>query len=215
MGEHHYSNLIVAAFAAFGGAFCAYLLTGYVMTENSWCISGNDHCVREWVAALSGWAAATAAGGTIFFLHRQLAEQTRQTNFLLGDAPPTMDVTFDLNDREVIVVRIVNWNRRSILLIPIEVDGLGDAVFGLFGSGPIEFDNRVRWLPGWESRNCPPASLQIRLIACKNGERIQWPTETLVRVGIHINDSRPQRITLESRLFPEITVFPKFNPSTH
>lgn len=119
MGEHHYSTAILAAFGGFAGGFCVYLLTGYVMTDSAWCIVGEDHCVREWVSALSGWAATVAAAITIYFLFRQNEEQKRQTEFLLGDAMPSVDAIQHIKRRVEIVIRIVNWNRR-----PIIVDGL-------------------------------------------------------------------------------------------
>lgn len=34
----------------------------------------NEHCLREWVSALSGWAAVAAAVPTVFFLSRQVTD---------------------------------------------------------------------------------------------------------------------------------------------
>lgn len=68
MGEHRlifWLNVIIGPLL---GGFAAYWVAASVLAEYSWCIAGEEHCVREWVAALSGWAAAFAAGATILFL---------------------------------------------------------------------------------------------------------------------------------------------------
>jgi hypothetical protein len=63
---------------------------------------------REWISAASGYFATLAAAGTVYFLCQQNIEQKRQTAFMLGDAPPTVDITRDLEDPEQVVVRLVN-----------------------------------------------------------------------------------------------------------
>lgn len=81
-------------------------------------------CAREWVGATSGWAATIAGVATIFLLYRQNAGQKKQTDFLLGEARPTIDALQHLHRSEDVVIRIVNWNRRPIVLKTIRVPGL-------------------------------------------------------------------------------------------
>jgi hypothetical protein len=54
--------------------------------RNPFCAAtGDEHCFREWIAALSGWAAVAAAVPTIFFLLRQVkdADRHQRTGFAI------------------------------------------------------------------------------------------------------------------------------------
>lgn len=167
---------IVAAWGGFLAVMFIMLFTGTALTEWSWCIAGEDHCVREWVAALSGWAAAVAAGVTVYGLYEQIREQRKQTEFVVGDAAPTADLLSDQDDNQAIHLRIVNWNRRSILIegfyctdnpyhpvaMKVKVDGekldhqkwATDAGFDI--AKPIIVD-------GWEDRNKAPHFAKIEV----------------------------------------------------
>lgn len=49
------------------------------------CASGPDeHCLREWMSALGGWAAVGAAIPTVFFLSRQIASADRHHKEAMG-----------------------------------------------------------------------------------------------------------------------------------
>lgn len=177
MGDHHYSNAILAAFGGFAGGLCAYLLTGYVVTESAWCIAGEDHCLRDWIAALSGWVAAAAAFTTIGYLARQASEARRQTEFIVGDALPSVSfidtpVAERLNglyNR----IRITNWNRNPILVTRIEADNDTDAdEIRMEAAAPsylMPFDNEhlEKYPPitlGWVDRSKPPPSYDIDVV---------------------------------------------------
>lgn len=147
--------------------------------------------VRDWLAALSGWVAAAVAGFTILPLYRQLRHQQRQTDFQLGDALPTIDVTPDLDDSDVMVVRLVNWNRRGMI-----VHKLGTNIGKSLGLHEVKLDGTVvdlknmRWpipLRGWENRSVGPHTVQLKIFA-DAGEEIlrEWPSDAKVILGIQI-----------------------------
>lgn len=53
--------------------------------REAFCGEDTEHCFREWVSALGGWAAVAAAVPTIFYLSRQVkdAEKHQRTNFAI------------------------------------------------------------------------------------------------------------------------------------
>lgn len=68
----------------FGWICAAGLLLGFVVyllwsgPGRAWlCSAGDAECARDWIAALSGWAAIVAAVPTVFFLQRQIADANR------------------------------------------------------------------------------------------------------------------------------------------
>ncbi|MBD9372787.1 hypothetical protein IB238_09160 [Rhizobium sp. ARZ01] len=75
-----------------------------------------EHCLREWMAALSGWVGFTAAAIGTWFVFGQLKEQRRQTAFMLGDGKPTMEVYRSSGRKTSGILRVVNWNRRTTVI---------------------------------------------------------------------------------------------------
>lgn len=68
----------------FGWICAAALILGFVVyllwsgPGRAWLCSAEDsECARDWIAALSGWAAIVAAVPTVFFLQRQIADANR------------------------------------------------------------------------------------------------------------------------------------------
>lgn len=172
---------------------------------------GSVECFRTWFGASAGYLAAVAAGATLFALFAQVREQRKQTDFLVGDALPTMDVSYDLSDPEQLVIRIANWNRRGMLLIMLNVDGLDGASWGLMETklgdnvvkDPDDFA-RSRYLRGWENRSGPPAVMQFKIAASRENKMVRnWPKTTVVRCGVHLISERPRRVTLTGYLHPE------------
>ncbi|MGN7734395.1 hypothetical protein [Ensifer sp. 22564] len=163
----------------------------------------NNCNVQGWLSATSGWAGFIAAGIAVALTWRQLSQQQKQTDFMLGDAPPTMDVTPDLDDPTEMVVRIVNWNRRAIFIKSVRLN-VGNAM------GVMEFKldgnelslAQVKWpfpLRGWEDRNnTGPHALQMKISASDGKELIRaWPENARVAVDIQMLDTkhRMQRLT--------------------
>lgn len=86
-------------------------------SEISLCEGAN--CFREWVAALSGWAALGAAIVTLSIMREQVEDQRRQTDYIVGNMPP--ELTAEPRSREdeqqffqTIQITIINRNRRSV-----------------------------------------------------------------------------------------------------
>ena len=112
---------LALAWGAFLGAFTFLAITDFALVTNAtWCGNADMHCLREWVGALSGWAAAVAAGITILALYDQLREQRKQTDFVLGEALPTFDAYSE--GFVDVYLRVVNWNRRTFLIDKIVCD---------------------------------------------------------------------------------------------
>ncbi|MDQ0314833.1 hypothetical protein [Amorphus orientalis] len=142
----------------------------------------------EAVGALSGWAAGlgafVAALLTLRPLLGQLHEARRQTDYIVGDSYPTLDlfVDQDLLATNVLNVRITNWNRRSIIISDFRIHKpqcsfrIIDAEtrnrpkdakpVGLSRSkkhaGKIDFYGGIR-LAGWENRSEMPARFRMKI----------------------------------------------------
>ncbi|UHS60594.1 hypothetical protein HRR99_03190 [Agrobacterium vaccinii] len=160
--------------------------------------SADESCFREWVGALSGWAAAVAAGITIVSLRQQAEAARKQTDFQLGDAPPSLDAVQHAEDNRRVVIRIRNWNRRSMILrriALIEPSEL-DATLYLFfnpekhpdfarrfgnlnptGSTAIAFDPAIL-IEGWVKRESEPSMLKFSIAVhiTRNPQVYGWDT---------------------------------------
>ncbi len=133
---------------------------------------GEGNCFREWVGAMSGWAAAAAAALTIGVLVRQVQAQQAQTDFTLGDAEPTFDAVQHVRSDSKVVIRIVNWNRRSLVLREIEFLHPFNmiAVLSLNGNqrdyaAPKLELSPVRIVEGWLNQNNAPPTDELRFVA--------------------------------------------------
>ena len=67
--------------------FICYL---FASTSSEVSLCNGENCLREWVAALSGWAALGAAIVTLNVLREQVEDQRRQTDYIIGNMPPEM-----------------------------------------------------------------------------------------------------------------------------
>ncbi|WP_311273512.1 MULTISPECIES: hypothetical protein [unclassified Rhizobium] len=91
------------------------IIVGNPIGQETFC-SETQNCLVTWVGALSGWAAALAAATTIGSLVRQATAAQKQADFQLGDADPTFDAVQHGEQRTSVVLRIRNWNRRSMII---------------------------------------------------------------------------------------------------
>lgn len=163
--------------------------------------------VRDWLAALSGWVAAIVAGIPIVLLYKQLRHQQRQTDFQLGDAVPTIDVTPDLDLSDVMVVRVVNWNRRGLI-----VHKIGANPGGTLGLNEIKLDGTVvalknlRWpiaLRGWEDRSQGPHTLQFKIYADAGDSSFRkWPADARVLLNIQLLGDTHKLSQLSAAVYP-------------
>lgn len=181
------------------GAFITHILIQYFGGYIEACKAKepNTLCTREWVSALSGWIAAggalIAAWLTINKLRQQIAEQKKQTDFLVGDAMPTLDCLQDINDPQQIVIRIVNWNRRTVLIHGIGFDNmdttnLTTAIMEIKQNDVIIREPiRQPIINGWEDRNKAPNNLKIKIAAERNGTILdEFPSDLQIRVMVRL-----------------------------
>jgi len=99
--------------------FIAYLFFTTPIEPSSLRI--NQDWIREWFGALSGWVAALVAGITIKNIRQQADAAQKQAAFQLGDAFPTIDAVQHAEIARRAVIRIRNWNRRSMIIRRIKV----------------------------------------------------------------------------------------------
>lgn len=202
--------------------FAAIALGAFVLhrawpNSADYCPSSEDltACHREWVNALAGWAAALAAAITIIFLIRQNTEQKKQTDFLLGDGMPTIDALRHMKRSNEVVVRIVNWNRRPIIvrgvkIVPAIFDTALIATRIQDRESPDEglsirhldddnlFDVPIA-MHGWKNRSVAPCELRID-VGGRLFSGFEWITDwagTSIEVEITIAGEEESRITLK------------------
>jgi hypothetical protein len=80
-----------------------------------------DCTVQQWLAATAGWVGFAAAAIGAWLVFGQLREQKRQTAFLIGDGDPSVDLAAVATDHFSGAIRVVNWNRRTVVLRSITI----------------------------------------------------------------------------------------------
>lgn len=108
------------------GGFAAGILTVLVVVAAADVLFGASPVswaseLRNWLAATSGWVGFFAAAVGAYFVFGQLAEQRRQTAFILGDGAATTEVYTYAMDGSRAVFRIINWNRRILTIRRVEI----------------------------------------------------------------------------------------------
>ncbi|MDC9832576.1 hypothetical protein [Rhizobium binxianense] len=91
------------------------VISGFTPTRSLFCRE-DEICLREWLSATSGWAAALAAFVTLFALRRQIAAQEKQIDHQLGNVEPDMMVRCTVGEdfSPVAQVTVTNRNRRPL-----------------------------------------------------------------------------------------------------
>jgi hypothetical protein len=194
------------------GTFIAIAVTD-VATLKSQACDVRPACLRDWIGALSGWVAAIGAllavAWTLPHLKQQADEARRQSDYLLGDALPTMDAVEHLKDSEQLVVRVDNWNRRSILIRKVDILGMNVsvAVFEVEVDG-AKFNtdiSAVLYPPvpvrGWLDRSAEPHFATIRVVASKTGDPkgkllSEWDAKAQIAVTLQLIGPRHREITV-------------------
>lgn len=170
-----WGEFVVFAAAGFLGGFTFLMATDFALLDRAWCISSERHCVREWIGALSGWAAAFAAGSTIFVLLRQLGELRRQREFALGEMWPTAHIEDSdgnaVQDMFMCQLVVTNWNRQPILVDAVSLTEPDDADLARIerrlkeGGVYVEYkDTEPLFVAGWTNRSGPPPQLILKLL---------------------------------------------------
>jgi len=91
------------------------VISGFTPTRSLFCRE-DEICLREWLTATSGWAAALAAFVTLFALRRQVAAQEKQIDHQLGNVEPDMMVRCTVGEdfSPVAQITVTNRNRRPL-----------------------------------------------------------------------------------------------------
>lgn len=208
-----YSGLVTCFAAAGMGMFVALWLLDFAIIRASWFHDSSAVTAKDWISALSGWAAAIgaiiAAIMTITKLREQINEQKKQTDFLVGDAMPTIDCIQDIKDPEQIVLRVVNWNRRTIMISAIGAENI-DKKNMKFGILEIKQNGEVIKNPadqpiiqGWEQRNNAPQSVKIKITVTSNNTLWrEFPNDMIIKVMLKLIDQSHDIIVLKCYLHP-------------
>ena len=109
-------------------------------------------CAREWIGSLSGWFAGAAAVATglviliqIKVMKDQLSEQKVQTQYVVGNLPPTVEFKNIDSQKSSAIISIKNVGRRTLQLRDIVVKEPSDVMISNFDSGvcpPIDEQKR-------------------------------------------------------------------------
>lgn len=182
LSDKNYCVTIVSALALVAFAFVMRFLPDLLAGPGwDWC--GENCSFRDWLEATSGWIGASIAASAAIPLVLQLRAQQLQTAFTIGDAPPTMDAIEHLKDSSELVVRIVNWNRRAIIIRFLDVENEDTIILPnkltidgkLHPTDLIDIGIRPFAIPGWENRSERPSHAEIRLAAYKaDGEKLSF-----------------------------------------
>lgn len=191
-----WGEFVVLALAGFLGGFTFLYATDFALFRAEWCAGAQASCVREWIGALSGWAAAVAAAVTVYFLAGQMHQARRQADFTVGDAGPTLAITDPLHIRdasEAFQNRLIftNWNRNPVVLHEVSLDSaFGQELIEVrVASETVSFSEHVRqaqfeqkrlFVEGWSDRTRPPP--QVTLLA-SIGRRDSEPQPFVRREG--------------------------------
>jgi len=179
------SYFILGIAVGFFFAIGLFVSLDAAVVSAGYCDKGETYsaCAREWIGSLSGWVAAAAALFAIVPLCRQLKEQKRQTDFALGDAPPTISASTPVNSIRDFDLRIVNWNRLAVDVLAVRVSASNAEVLGAVTKvavdgkstlvGPSQNFEELHRVNGWENRADAPsfATLSGYVIRRKASER--------------------------------------------
>lgn len=172
---------------------------------------------RDWIGALSGWFAFLAAAFSLPFLVGQWREARKQTRFAIGDEEPTLDVIEHTREGDILVVRIVNWNRRAVFVNEVEItptaDGVEGAVWNVEGrNGEIGTGFPLQ-LAGWEDRGGPPQFARIDLVLRRRiqgsepgawtDEIVDIPRNATVTAKLRMLGNVHRVFSLDARAFPD------------
>lgn len=193
--------------------FVALWVLDFAIIRANWCNGVEADCFRDWLGALSGWIAAAGAFSaallTLPHLRQQAAEAKRQADFALGDSLPTFDV-YSETFAEV-YLRIVNWNRRTLLINAIEITDVDFTILAIKLAPSNTYDKRKHTMQGWdlveilppirvagyEDRNLPPEVCTIKL-KIKEANGVLQMTEDFKVHGQLLGDKYAS-ITLQAR----------------
>lgn len=171
-----------------------------------------SECLTNWIGALSGWFATFAGGLTLFFLFRQIEEQRKQTDFLLGEARPELSIFVDIEDPRVLVLEIVNLNRRPLQIRAVALDSFECMIKNAKVDGePRQVDvlpifRPFLYMHGWLDRSSTPSIAKIRIVAVPDYMSTplpHFPSGTEVQVVCVQTGDRYRSVELRAKLVVE------------
>ncbi|BDA84986.1 hypothetical protein Sa4125_25280 [Aureimonas sp. SA4125] len=203
-------SLALAVFAA--------IATGSVCAPTDGFIS----CSREWIGALSGYFAAAGAGLAAWYtigpLRNQVREAKRQSDFIVGDHPPTLDAVRHFEEPDSIVLTVINWNRRGLIIYAAEIAGYENETYiwtsKINGIDQNHFRITAKspaYLKGWICRNESPPLMKLRLSARdKKGRNIErWDADQQVRITLRLIGEDHMGKMYQPTKFTKAVVFSK------
>ncbi|MEO3997197.1 hypothetical protein [Mesorhizobium sp. CAU 1732] len=135
-------------------------------------------CLRDWIGAFSGYAAATgafiAALYALPYLQQQVREANRQADYVIGDTAPEFVVT---RNRHASCMHLTarNLNRRHLIIDGYEIVGSPDlTIHGYKESGKmVGFRPDLRiMVNGWTDRSQSPPAKRIEIYVRRGDEVI-------------------------------------------
>ncbi|MEP9386477.1 hypothetical protein [Mesorhizobium sp. KR9-304] len=162
--------------AAAGGAIFGGLIV-LTITSQDWLVASIRHnatweTARDWIGALSGWAAFFAAAASLPYLVGQWLEAKRQTAFIVGDADPDFLVYRNRQKRETYLT-VRNWNRRRVMVGTIVI----------LGKAGIEIDNvvdRQNSSKSWKSMKAADESGEFKIDGWTDRNREPPPDRSFI-----------------------------------
>jgi len=219
MSNRDYATVwIVGVAAGMGGGVFVAVASFYFQFGLNFCHPDEPACAREWVGALSGWAAAFAAGLTIFYIIQQTREAARQTEFIVGEALPTTAL-FDPRETRVesafsTRLDVINWNRHPLLIKSITVDDMSSLTIHVqvedHDTGRrniLERELRAErmFVPGWIDRTKSPTVAEFSVtVHTEDAAAKQFSHDGMVRgvlrlkIECRIASATPIDITLRA-----------------
>lgn len=124
-----YSGLITCIAASGVGMFIAVWLLDFSIVRADWCKGVETDCLRQWMSATSGWAAAVVAVASILYLKKQIdvAHSNHKETVLLQELPHRTAAT-----KALAHLRIANSFLFSVKA-QIDDDFNHEDVYGLYG----------------------------------------------------------------------------------
>ncbi|MBE1208133.1 hypothetical protein [Aminobacter carboxidus] len=224
-GWEKHGNWAVPAFLTLVGLLLLYGYLNYHLDYDDVCHAGEGSlsCFREWASTIVGTLAVLFGGATLIYLYRQNEEQKKQTSFVLGDDDPSLDVIEHLKEKDTLVIRIVNWNRRAVFVREIVVStkskpaNMEDQV-AFFSAenekGEIESNSLPLQIKGWEDRQQRPgfARIDLLLLRQKAGTEAGWmadkavpfPPDAVVTVTVQMLGNVHRIFEIEADAFPKV-----------
>ena len=160
--------------------------------------NANWETARDWIGALSGWAAFFAAAASLPYLVGQWLEAKRQTAFIVGDCDPDF-IIYRNRQRGETYLTVRNWNRRRVMVgkisilrtTAIEIENVVDrqnsskswkSMKAAGESGEFKLD-------GWIDRNSKPPERSFIINPC-TGRQASSRSRLRTRVYDCVPDTR-------------------------